>query len=134
MMFCIHNLGVTGLIYHTRPNILLLAGDGRSQVKSSQFYLYSLTLQIPICLKRCFFFFFFFYNLLHDCRSTGSSRGLGSVAALCRGLSRRGTVPLLSSTNGHGSDQASLRQTDTRKRGLAVGVIRLKVQTSLWSV
>lgn len=75
-----------------------------------------------------------FYNSLHGCRSTGSNWGLGSVAALCRGLSRRGTVPLLSSTNGHGSDRASLRQTDTRKPGLAVGVIRLKVQTSLWSV
>lgn len=72
----------------------------------------------------------FFYG----CGSAGNDGGLDSVAGNAPSLSRRGAVPPLSSTNGRGSDQASLRQTDTRKQGLAVGVIRLKVQTSLWSV
>ncbi|KAJ4931986.1 hypothetical protein JOQ06_010422 [Pogonophryne albipinna] len=60
--------------------------------------------------------------------------GIRLCGSIVPSLSRLGTVPLLSSTNGHCSDQASLRRADTRKRGLAVGVIRLKFQTSLWSV
>lgn len=46
--------------------------------------------------------------------------GIRLCGSIVPSLSRHRTVPPLSSTNGHGSVRASLRQTDTRKRGLAV--------------
>ncbi|KAF3845928.1 hypothetical protein F7725_003006 [Dissostichus mawsoni] len=46
--------------------------------------------------------------------------GIRLCGSIVPSMSRLGTVPLLSSTNGHCSDQASLRRADTRKRGLAI--------------